>query len=971
MKDSSRGNKYYIAFTDERSNHTLAYPISLKSDAPSKFRQYRSDIALLDRVNQIQELRTDNAPELSAGDIARQCAELHIRITTSAPGSPAQNGRAERKNRTIKEGLRICIQQLQNCINNRHHILQRRISPKQFWEDALAATIHTMNLLPKSSTGEIPLEVLTKKPADWSGLRPFGCLVYVKDAHPQSALDPRSTPAIFLGYRSDHTYRCYDPINNRVLTSKDVVFDELSVQLNPSMHDSDQKAADQLDDPFELPDTDDSDSDNDNDPSSDSDSTSMPTDIDSHTSSTSDDDADDDLSSMSTDESTASTEETPADSYTDGSPAAVSSSLPARSLPRRSSRLRHRPEPRPQPRRSTRQRRPPLRKPDFTYEKPTHSRSKRHRKPPGAARLGLPAKGHLNKRAKGSQANNIWAEEHISNDDPSQTPTSDIIHRAMLTLAQHEVPTAEEAFSNPEWNASMQAEIDSHRKNGTWTLVDLPANRVAIPCKWHFKQKTNPITGEVVTLKSRLVAQGFRQVQGRDYSETFAPVCTMASVRTLLAIAGPRRLHMHHLDVKTAFLQAELPADEIIYMKQPPFFSEPGQEHKVCLLQKGLYGLKQGQRTWNKKLDLELDKMGLQQRADVCVYVQNATSRHPTYLLVYVDDIIVASASIDNVTQTKTNLMLTFDIRDLGELRHFIGLSIEKQADGGYLVHQRKHIDDILEYFQMKDCKGIKTPMDTKTKLCRRQTNEASCDQDKYRTGIGTLLWLCNTRPDLSYPVSVLAKFVNDPSAQHWAAFKKILRYLQSSKNQGIRFKGAGDIKLEGWADADWCGDQDDRRSSGYLITLNGSPVSWHSRKQAGSQALSTTEAEYISMSELCQDIKWHHQLLCDLGVFSHRAPSNLYINCDNQGAIAAAKNPVSHRRLKHVDVRYHFIRDCIAQGFIKVRYVPTHQNLADILTKPLSADKIKNLNELLGVTSFELCVSPHPSSPGRSGGAC
>ena len=137
-------------------------------------------------------------------------------------------------------------------------------------------------------------------------------------------------------------------------------------------------------------------------------------------------------------------------------------------------------------------------------------------------------------------------------------------------------------------------------------------------------------------------------------------------------------------------------------MKQPPFFSEPGQEDKVCLLQKGLYGLKQGQRTWNKKLDLELNKMGFhctQQRADVCVYVRNAASNQPTYLLVYVDDIIIASASIDNITQTKTALMLTFDIRDLGELRHFIGLSIEKQADGGYLVHQRKHIDDILEYF--------------------------------------------------------------------------------------------------------------------------------------------------------------------------------------------------------------------------------------------------------------------------------
>ena len=406
---------------------------------------------------------------------------------------------------------------------------------------------------------------------------------------------------------------------------------------------------------------------------------------------------------------------------------------------------------------------------------------------------------------------------------------------AMLTLEANAAPTPDEAWKDEKWKASMQREIDSQIKNGTWQLVDLPAGCKAIGNKWHLKTKTST-SGEIIDYKSRLVAQGFSQVLGRDYNETFAPVCKMSSFRSLIALAGPKKLHLEHLDVKTAFLQAELPEDSTIYMRQPKFFEKPGEESKVCLLKKGLYGLKQGQRVWNKKFEEAMAKLGFnctQQRADTCIYVKKGINGELTILLVYVDDVILASDTPSSAKTVKRDLMAEFDIRDLGDLKFFLGVHVERTPDGGYFLHQRKHAQDILEYFGMQDCKALLTPMEMKKALKRREPTEQRCNQESFRTGVGALLYLCNTRPDLSQAVSVLSKFVNDPSAEHEVAFKRVLRYLRGTTGEGVAYKGQGSAVLEGWADADYAGDPEDRKStSGFLLTINGRPVSWTSRKQ-------------------------------------------------------------------------------------------------------------------------------------------
>jgi hypothetical protein len=195
--------------------------------------------------------------------------------------------------------------------------------------------------------------------------------------------------------------------------------------------------------------------------------------------------------------------------------------------------------------------------------------------------------------------------------------------------------------------------------------------------------------------------------------------------------------------------------------------------------------------------------------------------------------------------------------------------------------------------------------------------------------------------------VSVLSKFVNDPSAEHEVAFKRVLRYLRGTTGEGVTYKGQGSALLEGWADADYAGDPEDRKStSGFLLTINGRPVSWTSRKQK-TVALSSTESEYVSLSNLCQEVKWFRQLLQDVDS-PQLAPTTLFE--DNQGAQATANNPTSHQRMKHVDVRFHFIREQVASGEVRIQYCPTSQNVADILTKPLSAEVIARHKQSLGV---------------------
>jgi hypothetical protein len=408
-------------------------------------------------------------------------------------------------------------------------------------------------------------------------------------------------------------------------------------------------------------------------------------------------------------------------------------------------------------------------------------------------------------------------------------------------------------------------------------------------------------------------------------------------------------MNVQQMDVVTAFLNGEL--EEEIFMKQPPGFEVKGDENLVCRLKKSLYGLKQSPRQWNKMLDGFLKKKGFtKSEVDPCIYLKG--DKKVIMIALYVDDLIIASDSGALMEETKQDLNGRFKMKDLGRLHFCLGIEIVWKDDGTCVFNQSKYIRNVLERFGMKDCKPVSTPTNLGQKLTKAMspsTEKAKLEMAEvpYRSAVGSLIYLVTgTRPDIAVAVGEVSKFLDNPGREHWMAVKRILRYLKQTEKIGI-WCNPKSTELEGYSDADWAGDLDNRRSTtGYLFKIGGVPICWKSKRQP-TVALSTAEAEYMALSLAVQTVIWIRKLLKNFGV-SIEKPTTLYE--DNQGCIAMAKNPVNHERTKHIDIRYHFVREKVEEGIVQVEYLETEEMLADILTKGLARDRHQKLCKKIGL---------------------
>jgi hypothetical protein len=780
-------------------------------------------------------------------------------------------------------------------------LLKSKNMPGSFWGEAVMTAVYLLNRAPtKAVIGKTPYEAIYGRKPHVSHLRTFGCVAHVKTAEPHlSKLADRSTKMVFIGYERNSgtkAYRFYDPHTKRLRVSRDVVFEEKQAwnwsgeadeASNGNIFTIDFPIRDDAGKDVQI-------------------YGDMPNhvdrgDHDRHDADTDDDDADteEDLGSEGAhdgahddhahQEAQSDDDYHGHDDYADDTDA----DDPALSMP-------------------------------FSSDASTPTQFV---SPPSQAitdSLGPRRYKTLKKVYK-------------------DTKPVTLEYSGLCLLGVQEPANFVEASKVPSWKHAMDEELKAIESNGTWTLVTQPPNHKPIGLKWVYKLKKDT-QGAVVKHKARLVAKGYVQRQGVDYEEVFAPVARLETVRLLLALAAQGDWKVHHMDVKSAFLNGDL--TEEVYVEQPIGYEKKGEEEKVYKLKKALYGLKQAPRAWNSKLDQCLVSLGFK-RCPLEHAVYTKSSKDSNLLIgVYVDDLIITGDNAQQIEGFKAQMMKKFSMSDLGLLSYYLGIEV-KQNSGEISLCQSAYAVKLLDKCGMADCNAVQVPMDQRHKLSKISSNPP-VDTTTYRSIVGSLRYLVHTRPDLAYSVGIVSRFMENPTTEHMSAVKQIMRYVKGTINLGCTYKkGKEGLILHGYSDSDMAGDVDDRKStSGMVFYLGPNPISWNSQKQKV-VALSSCEAEYIAASTAaCQGV-WLRRLLADL---AKKKVQKVSLKIDNQAAISLCKNPVHHERSKHIDTRFHYIRECIEEGMIEVQHVNTNDQLADILTKSLGKQKFIEMRKKVGV---------------------
>lgn len=491
-----------------------------------------------------------------------------------------------------------------------------------------------------------------------------------------------------------------------------------------------------------------------------------------------------------------------------------------------------------------------------------------------------------------------------------------------------------------KWLDAIREELDSIEQNQTWTLVDLPIGKRAIGSKWVFKTKTD-VNGIVIRRKARLVAQGFSQKYGVDYDEVFAPVVRSTTLRLLLSVAGAKNYHVKQYDIKSAFLNGKL--DDEIYLKPPPGQDTHG---KVYHLKKSLYGLKQAANIWNKTLHESLIKNGYEQnKTDNCLY-SLISGGEVVHILIHVDDILAATSNLEVLNKVMNSVAKDFEMNDMGEVKSYLGIEMDRDMNGNFWISQPGYITKIIKAAGLTDAKTSKYPMDTGY---HKLTGKELPSNGKYRHLIGMLLYLStNSRPDIAASVGILSQRIEKPRDVDMNEIKRVVRYIKGTIHTKLCLSSKIQEKnLLAYSDSDWAENRFDRKShSGFYCKANGGAIAWRCKKQ-DIVALSSAEAEYVALSETCKELMWIDKIARHLGM---EISEPITVLSDSQSAIAMTVNQKFSHRTKHIDARYHFVKDVIERGIVKLMYHPTSTNVADMMTKPLGGNKIKSLRELGGL---------------------
>ena len=522
---------------------------------------------------------------------------------------------------------------------------------------------------------------------------------------------------------------------------------------------------------------------------------------------------------------------------------------------------------------------------------------------------------------------------------------------------------AVESKEGAEWQKAFDKEINNCEKHGVWTLVDrrtLPKNANIITCKWVNKIK-NDENGRDTEKKARITPKGYLQKYGVDYDKVYARTGMYKTMRLGLSFAAKFDHELDQMDVPCAFLNADL--EEEVYMELPEGY-RAGREHLVCKLNKSLYGLKQAPRNWYLLVSKFIASLGFKPTiSDPCLFHKRSATGRLMLFFLFVDDFQI-SYHIEDKEEwdvSKKALIDRFETKDMGESKWILGMRITRnRAQRTITLDQELYATKALEKYGLTQCKIVATPG-----LVGHQDEDEEmkkpADRDRFMEITGTLMYLAiSTRPDMAHEVNHLASKMVSPTKKDMSAAERILRYLAGTKDVALIFgsrnggAAAGDsrgratqqtVEVCAYADADWANCKETRRSiTGWVAKLNGDPVSWASKKQR-TVALSTCEAELYAEAAAIQEVLWLRGVCGELGLHSQ---TGSIVYGDNQSAIAVSENGVKGERTKHVDIKYHFITETVEQGSVKLKWIPSKEQQADIFTKTLGAPIFEALRKTI-----------------------
>lgn len=549
-------------------------------------------------------------------------------------------------------------------------------------------------------------------------------------------------------------------------------------------------------------------------------------------------------------------------------------------------------------------------------------------------------------RTPAAQAPQVEGGRHQPPREARNRPNSRYAYVA-ASLETREPNSINEALTSPAWTEALKDEVKSILDANTLTVVprdSVPRSHTVLPVQVVWKVKYHA-DGSIARHKARVVCGGHRQKEGIDYNDVFAPTLSMVALRTILSSAAAGGHHVHNLDVKTAFLYADI--KEEVYIELPPTMPTTDEHGRALVgrLNKTLYGLHQSPREWHLLLAGWLISQGFTRcTAEPCVFVKNIGTATSLVVAVFVDDIVCCSPSLDVVNAFKQAISARFKMTDNGPIENVLGIQIMYDRSRRTMtLSQHSYVKSVLARFGMSESKPVATPLVAHTTLTKLSDagDPVPGNGDWYRQVVGSLMYLCTgTRPDLAYAVGSLARFMSNPSEHHLVAAKRVLRYLAGTQTLGLTYAYSGSDQalnvLTGFSDADFAENVENRKSTtGLCFMLNGAAISWASKRQS-TVASSTAEAEYTALFSAAKETMYLRQLLAQIGIEC----SATTIHEDNQPAIHIASNPVTSSNSKHFDVRLHYTREKVEDGIIKIAYCDTNLMVADMMTKSL--DRIK-----------------------------